>query len=254
MKFRLSMPLLGVLFLSIPGGAKAQQITIVAPGGARAAIEALIPGFESKTGYKVKATFGSGLGTKKQVAEGDDFDVKVIQPPFPAVLASGNVVVKSQTPLASVAVGVVVKKGAPKPDISTAASVKTMLLAAKSISYPDPAGGAAAGVSFDKTLAQLGIAQQVRPKIKRAQGGAGAMKLVAQGDVEVGLTFLSEMEEPGIEVLGPLPADISTPTRLVGFVSSHTKDPAAAGTLLKYLSSPAAAAVYRAKGMQPDHS
>ncbi|HWY61323.1 MAG TPA: substrate-binding domain-containing protein [Rhizomicrobium sp.] len=255
MKFLLSMPVLGLLLLAVSQSASAQeQITIVAPGGARAAIEALIPGFESKTGYTVKATFGSGLGTKKQAAEGDDFDVKVIQPPFPAVLASGNVVVKSQTPLASVAVGVVVKKGAPKPDISTAANVKAMLLAAKSVTYPDPAGGAAAGVSFDKTLAQLGIAEQVRSKIKRAQGGAGAMKLVAQGEVEIGLTFLSEMGEPGIDILGPLPADISTPTRLVGFVSSHTKDPAAAGALLKYLSSPAAAQVYRANGMHPDHS
>jgi molybdate transport system substrate-binding protein len=214
----------------------------------------LIPGFESKTGYKVKATFGSGLGTKKQVASGDDFDIKVIQPPFPDVLASGNVVVASQTPLASVAVGVVVKKGAPKPDISTAANVKKMLLAAKSISYPDPSGGAAAGVSFEATLAKLGIAQQVQSKVKRAQGGAGAMQLAAKGEVEIGLTFLSEMGEPGIEVLGPLPADISTPTRLVGFVSSHTKDPAGAGALLKFLSSPDAAPIYRANGMRPDHS
>ena len=254
MKFIPSLALLGVLLLAAAPGAMAQeQITLVAPGGARAAIEALIPGFEAKTGYKVKATFGSGLGTKKQVAQGDVFDIQVVQPPFPAVLASGNVVVKSQTPLASVAVGVVVKKGAAKPDISTAAAVKKMLLAATSVTYPDPSGGAAAGVSFDKTLAQLGIAKEVQSKIKRAQGGAGAMKLVADGQVEIGLTFLSEMQEPGIDVLGPLPAEISVPTRLVGFVSSHTKDAKAATALLKYLSSPEAAVVYRANGMKPDH-
>ena len=254
MKFIPCVALLGALLLAAAPGAMAQeQITLVAPGGARAAIEGLIPGFEAKTGYKVKATFGSGLGTKKQVAQGDVFDIQVVQPPFPAVLASGNVVVKSQTPLASVAVGVVVKKGAAKPDISTAAAVKKMLLAATSLTYPDPSGGAAAGVSFDKTLAQLGIAKEVQAKIKRAQGGAGAMKLVADGQVEIGLTFLSEMQEPGIDVLGPLPAEISVPTRLVGFVSSHTKDAKAATALLKYLSSPEAAAVYRANGMHPDH-
>jgi molybdate transport system substrate-binding protein len=248
MKYRLAL----ALVLGLGSTAQAQDaITLVAPGGARAAIEALIPGFESKTGLKVKASFGSGLGTKKQVAQGDDFDVKIVQPPFPEVLASGNVVVTSQTPLASVAVGVVVKKGAPKPDISTAENVKKLLLAARSVTYPDPSGGAAAGVSFEKTLVQLGIADAVKAKVKRAQGGAGAMKLVADGEVEVGLTFLSEMEEPGIEVLGPLPPDISTPTRLVGFISSHTKNPVAADTLLKYLASPAAAAVYRAKGMRP---
>jgi molybdate transport system substrate-binding protein len=254
MKFIPSLALLGVLLLAAAPGAMAQeQITLVAPGGARAAIEGLIPGFEAKTGIKVKATYGSGLGTKKQVAQGDVFDIQVVQPPFPAVLASGNVVVKSQTPLASVAVGVVVKKGAAKPDISTAAAVKKMLLAATSVTYPDPSGGAAAGVSFDKTLAQLGIAKEVQAKIKRAQGGAGAMKLVADGQVEIGLTFLSEMQEPGIDLLGPLPAEISVPTRLVGFVSSHTKDAKAATALLKYLSSPEAAKVYRANGMHPDH-
>ena len=238
--------------LLLTGAAQAQgTLTLVAPGGARAAVEALIPGFEKTSGYKVKATFGSGLGTKKQVAAGDDFDVKIIQPPFPEVLASGNVDVKSQTPLASVAVGVVVKSGAPRPDISSAASVKKMLLAAKSVTYPDPSGGAAAGVSFDKTLAQLGIADQIKSKIKRAQGGAGAMKLVADGDVEIGLTFMSEMEQKGIDILGPLPKDISTPTRLVGFVSSHSKDAKGAGALLKYLATPEAAKVYRAKLMVP---
>lgn len=253
MKYRLSLTL-SALLLAIPHAAAAEQvITLLAPGGARAAVEALIPGFEAKTGMKVKATFGSGLGTKKQVAQGDDFDVKIVQPPFPEVLASGNVVVKSQTPLASVAVGVVVKTGAPKPDISTAAGVKAMLLAARAISYPDPSGGAAAGVSFDKTLVQLGIAKEVQAKLKRAQGGAGAMKMVAQGEADIGLTFLSEMGEKGIEVLGPLPADISTPTRLVGFVSSHSKDQAAAGALLKYLSTSDAAKIYRANGMKPDH-
>src|SRR5580692_1014649 len=134
MKYLVAVPVFCALLLALPASAQ-QVITLVAPGGARAAIEALIPGFENKTGFQVKATFGSGLGTKAQAAKGDDFDVKVIQPPFPAVLASGNVVVKSQTPLASVAVGVVVKKGAPEPDISTAAGVKKMLLAASSITY-----------------------------------------------------------------------------------------------------------------------
>ncbi len=252
MQTRLVFGALCALLLAAP--AQAQQIvTLVAPGGARAAIEAMIPGFEKATGYKVSPTFGSGLGTKKQIAQGDVFDLLVVQPPFPEVLASGNVVLKSQTPLASVAVGVVVKDGAPKPDISTAAAVKKMLLAARSVSYPDPSGGAAAGVSFDKTLAQLGIVKQIEPRLKRAQGGAGAMKMVAEGQAEIGLTFLSEMGEKGIVVLGPLPKDISTPTRLVGFVSTHAKNAKAAEALLKYLSTPEAAKVYRANGMVPDH-
>lgn len=227
------------------------EVTLIAPGGIRAAVEQLIPGYESKTGNKVKATFGSGLGTKKQVANGDPFDVPIVQPPFPEVIASGNVIAASETPLASVSVGVAVKEGSPKPDISTPEAVKKMLLSAKSISYPNAAGGAAAGVSFEETLKKLGIFDEMQPKIKRAQGGAGAMQLAAKGEVEIGVTFLSEMDDPGIDIVGPLPKEISTPTVLVGFVSTHAKDPAAAKSLLEYLSSPAAASVYKSLKMQP---
>jgi len=231
--------------------ARGAEVTLIAPGGIRAAVEQLIPGFEQKTGNKVKATFGSGLGTKKQVANGEPFDVPIVQPPYPEVIASGNVVASSAKTLASVAVGVAVKKGSPKPNIETPDAVKKALLGAKSVSDPDAAGGAAAGVSFVETLKKLGITDQMEPRLKRAQGGAAAMAMVAKGETEIGLTFLSEMEEPGLDVVGPLPLEISTPTSLVGFVSSHAKDPAAARALLDYLSSPAAAAVYKAQKMQP---
>src|SRR5580658_8311291 len=143
------------------------EITLIAPGGIRDAVEQLIPGFEARTGHKVKATFGSGLGTKQQVARGEAFDVPIVQPPYPEVLASGNVVAGSATKLASVSVGIAVRKGAPKPDISTPEAVKRTLLAAKSIAYPDPAGGAAAAVSFDLALKNLGIDRQVESKLKR---------------------------------------------------------------------------------------
>jgi molybdate transport system substrate-binding protein len=240
------------LVLSTPYGARAQgEVTLIAPGGIRAAVEQLIPGFERKTGRKVKATFGSGLGTKQQVARGEAFDVPIVQPPYPEVLDSGHVVAGSATPLASVAVGVAIRQGAPRPDISTPDAVKRTLLAAKSISYPNSAAGAAAGVSFEQTLKKLGIADLMEAKLRRSQGGAGAMAMVARGEVEIGLTFLSEMNEPGIEVVGALPMEISTPTTLVGFVSAHAKDPAAAKALLDYLSSPEADAVYKAQRMRP---
>src|SRR6266571_4144003 len=83
----------------------AAEITLIAPGGIRAAVEQMIPAFEKKTGHKVKATFGSGLGTKAQVAKGTPFDVPIVQPPYQEVIASGNVVTKSETPLAHVAIG-----------------------------------------------------------------------------------------------------------------------------------------------------
>ncbi len=244
---------IAVILAGLCGLASAQnsEITLLAPGGVRAAAEQLIPGFERTAGRKVKATFGSGLGTKSQVARGEPFDVSIIQPPYPEVLASGNVLADSAVELASVAVGVAVRKGAPRPDISTPEAVKRMLLTAGSVAYPDPAGGAAAGVSFSETLKKLGIAEQIGPKLRLAAGGAGAMALLAKGEVEIGLTFLSEMDDPGIDVVGPLPPAISTPTMLTGFVSAHAEDPAVARALLKFFSSPEAAAVYRSLRMQP---
>src|SRR5438105_830471 len=231
--------------------ARADEVTLVAPGGIQAAVQQLIPGFEKASGHTVKATFGSGLGTKKQVADGVPFDVPIIQPPYSEVLDSGNVVSSSATPLASVAVGVAVRTGQRKPDVSTPDAVRKLLLSVKSFSYPDPSGGAAAGVSFTKTLAQLGIGEAVKSKIHLARGGAAAMEAVAKGEVELGLTFYSEiLTEPGVEAVGMLPESISPRTSLVAFVSAHAKNADAARALVRYLSSPAAAATYRKVGME----
>src|SRR5215467_6912674 len=232
--------------------AGAAEVTLIAPGGKRAAVQQMIPGFERATGYKVNATFGSGGGTKERVIKGEPFDVPIVQAPLEPVIVSGHVVAASETPLANVAVGIAVRTGAPKPDISTADAVKRLLLGSNAISYPNAASGAAAGVSFNETLQKLGIGDAMEPKIKIAQGGRGAMELLAKGEVDIGLTFISEIiTEPGVEVVGPLPRDISTPTALVGFVSVHSKEPDAAKALLRYLSSPEAAVVYKQRGMQP---
>jgi molybdate transport system substrate-binding protein len=249
-----------LILLSVSKVALAQtEVTLIAPGGIRAPIEQLIPGFEKKTGYKVNATFGSGGGTKKQVIQGDVFDVPIVQPPLPDVLASGNVVESTATPLASVAVGVAVKKGAPKPDISNTEAVKKMLLSAKSIVCPDASTGAAAGVSINEMLKKLGIDEQVEPHLKRMRGagpggaGGGNMvsAMVANGEAEIAMTFVSEMNDPGIDIVGVLPKEVSPWTPLVGFISTHSKNPAAAKALLQYLSSPEATAAYKAAGMQP---
>src|SRR5258708_36775566 len=105
MKHLLSSVMFVAFVLGNPCGARAQtEVTLIAPGGIRTSIEKLIPGFESKTGYKVKATFGSGAGTKKQVAQGDAFDVPVVQRPLQGVLASGNVGAGPEAPLPRVAV------------------------------------------------------------------------------------------------------------------------------------------------------
>jgi len=257
---RIFLPFAAVAILvSISVAAFAQtEVTLIAPGGIRAPIEKLIPGFEKKTGYKVNPTFGSGGGTKKRVIGGDVFDVPIVQPPLAEVTATGNVVENTATPLASVAVGVAVKKGAPKPDISSTEGVKKMLLSAKSIVCPDATTGAAAGVSINDMLKKLGIDEQVEPKLKRVRGtgpggaGGGTMVsgMVANGEAEIGMTFVSEMNDPGIDIVGVLPKEVSPWTPLVGYISTHSKNPKAAKALLKYLASPEALATYKAAGMQ----
>ena len=248
----LSLVVVALVLGNSYSGHAQSEITLIAPGAIGAAVNQLTLSFEQKTGLKVKGTFGPGLKTMQQVIQGEPFDVSIVTPPYPELLASGNVVASSATPLVSVAIGVAVRKGAPKPDISTPQAVKQMLLAAKSISYPD-AAQTIAGVRVEEALKKLGITEQMEPKIKRGRGGSGAMAFVAKGEADIGLAVLSEMTDPGVDVIGTLPREISTPPSFVGFVSAHAKDPAAAKALLDYLSSPDAAAAYKAHGMQPAH-
>jgi molybdate transport system substrate-binding protein len=235
-----------------PSSVLAQEIiTLIAPGGIRASADQIIPGYESRTGRKVKGTFGSGVVAREQAARGDTYDVAIVQPPYPQVLTSGNVVASSETPLANVAVGVAVRQGAPKPDISTPEAVKRMLLAAKFVAYSTPGGASAVGPTVEDMLKKLGIADQVRSLIKLTAGSGPSMELVAKGEAEIGMAFMSEMNVPGVDVIGALPKEIAPPTAYVGFVSTHAKDPAAAKELLEYLSSPEAAPAYKAQHMEP---
>ena len=252
MKYLVLFAVVAVILFS-PNVIRAQEVTLVAPGGMRCPMDKMAPDFEKAIGHPVKATIGSGGATHKQVVAGEPFDVPVVQPPYQDVIASGNVVASMETPLASVPMMVVVKKGNPRPDISTPDAVKKALLAANFISYPDGNNGAggAAGVSFDATQKQLGIYDEMKPKIKRIQG-VSLMKLVTNGDIDMAITFASEIgNDPGVDVVGQLPTSISTPTILVGFVSAHAASPDGAKALLKYLSGPQAAAAFKACGMTP---
>ena len=172
------------------------EIAFLTPQPLKASLDKLIPGFETKTGYKVKMTVGSGLGTKQQVARGEAFDVPIILPPFQEALASGNVVASSATTLASLIMAVGVRKGAPKPDISTPDAVKRMLLAAKSVSYVDPAIGSA-GLPVVEMLKKLGMTEQLQPKIKIGMTGGVVQNLVAKGEAEICLLYLSDIRNPG---------------------------------------------------------
>ena len=137
---------------------------------------------------------------------------------------AGKVAAGSKTMLASVGVGVVVKEGAPKPDISTVEAFKRALLAAKSVAYIDPASGGSSGIYFDKLLEKMGIADQIRPKAKLKKGGHVA-DLIASGEAELGVHQISEIVPvKGVTLVGPLPKEIQNLTVYAGGLGVAPKD------------------------------
>ncbi len=233
------------LTFGFSSSARAQsEITLLSPNPIQASMDKLVAGFEAKTGIHVKVTYGSGLSTRKQVASGQALDVSVLFAPFPEALATGNIVPTSATVIARLRLGIAVKKGAPRPDISTPEAVKRMLLNAKSIAAVDPAQGSAGAVTV-ATLDKLGITDQVKPKVTWVRGAGQVQDAVAKGDAEIALgPYLSEMDNPGIDIVGALSPQASPPVDITGFISTTAKDPKAAKQLLDYLASPEAAPIY----------
>lgn len=226
------------------------EITLVSPGSIQPSMEQLIASFEAKTGHKVRATFASGGVTRQQVIKGEAFDAIVLQPPYPEVMASGNVAENTAKPLATVALGMAGRKGAPKPDISTPEKVKAVLLAAKGVAYPDEPGGAS-GIAFVKMLHTLGIYDQIQPKLKHGHNGSATMDFVLSGEADYGVTFMSGLNREGLEAIGPMPKELVPPTAYVGFLGTRAKEPTVCKALLDYLASPEAAAAWTSRGFVP---
>jgi molybdate transport system substrate-binding protein len=250
----LSSIVMAALALTLSSSACAQsEITLLSPDPIKATIEKLVEGFEAKTGTQVKITYGTGVSTRKTVASGQALDVSLLFAPFPEALKTGNIVPSSATVVARLRLALAVQKGAAKPDISTPETVKRALLNAKSIISVDPTQGSVGGIAL-LTLTNLGIAEQVKPKIKWVQNGGLVQDSVAKGETEIALgPYLSDMRNPGLDVVGALPPGASTPVDVTGFLSTTVKDPKAAKALLDYLSSHEAAPVYEAAKIFPVH-
>jgi molybdate transport system substrate-binding protein len=243
----LSLVALVALMLGISDAARAQsEITLLSPNPIKETIDKLVSDFQAKTGTKVAITYGTGVGTRKTVASGGALDVTLLFAPFDDALKTGNVVPGSATVVARLRLAIAVKKGAPKPDISTVAAVKATLLNAKSIISVDPAQGSVGGASL-LALDKMGITNQVQPKVKWVRGGGEVQTSVARGETEIALgPYLSDMRNPGLDIVGALPPEAATPVDITGFLSTTAKDPNAAKALLAYLRSDEAASVWRA--------
>jgi molybdate transport system substrate-binding protein len=232
--------------------AAAAEIKVLTAGAFKLVVLALVPDFEKQTGDKVTVDNDTAGVLKKRIAGGEAFDVAVITPAVVDELtAMGKIAAGSRVNLASVGVGVMVKAGAPKLDVSTIEAFKRALLAAKSVAYIDPVSGGSSGIYIDSMLVRLGIADQVRPKAKLKKGGHVA-DLIVSGEAELGLHQISEIVPvKGVELVGPLPKEIQNTTIYAAGLSAAAQNKDAAAALIKAFSGPAAAAVLKSKGMEP---
>src|SRR5450830_380878 len=232
--------------------ATATEIKVLTAGAFKQVVLALVPDFEKQTGNKVIVDNDTAGGLKKHIEGGEVFHVAMITPGvIDELSAKGKIAAGSRVNLASVGVGVVVKEGAPKPDVSTVEAFKKALLAAKSVAYIDPASGGSSGIYIDKLLDRLGIADQIRPKAKLKKGGHVA-DLIVSGEAELGLHQISEIVAvKGAVLVGPLPKEIQNTTTYAAGLSASATDKVAAAALIKALAGPAAAVVLKSKGMEP---
>ena len=230
----------------------AAEVKVLTAGAFKQVVLALVPDFEKQTGNKVLVDNDTAGGLKKRIESGEAFDVAVITPAVVDDLAgAGKIAPGSRVNLATVGVGVVVKEGAPKPDVTTVEAFKRALLAAKSVAYIDPASGGSSGVYIEKLLERLGIADQIRPKAKLKNGGHVA-DLIVSGEAELGLHQISEIVPvKGAALVGPLPKEIQNTTTYAAGLSASTQNKDAAQALIKMFSGPAAAAMLKSKGMEP---
>ena len=230
----------------------AADVKVLTAGAFKQVVLALVPDFEKQTGNKVIVDNDTAGGLQKRIESGEAFDVAIITPTIvDGLAASGKIVPNSRVNLATVSIGVVVKEGAPKPDIGTVEAFKNALLAAKSVAYIDPASGGSSGIYVDKLLERLGIADQVRPKAKLKKGGYVA-DLIVSGEAELGVHQISEIVPvKGAVLVGPLPKEIQNTTTYAAGLSAAAQNKDAAQALIKTFSGPAAASVFKAKGMEP---
>jgi molybdate transport system substrate-binding protein len=238
--------------------AQAAELKVISGGAFKQVLTALAAEYQQESGNKLDIAYQTVGQHMALIRDGKEaFDVAVLTPEaIDALIKDGKVVAGSRADLAKTGVGVVVKKGAPLPDIGTVAAFKQALLAAKSVAYIDPKAGGSSGIYVERLLERLGIADQIKAKAVLVQGGAVADH-VADGEAEIGVHQISEiLPVEGATLVGPLPAEIQNFTVYSAGVSTaaHDADADAARALVQFLSGPHALPIIKAKGMEPPAS
>ena len=237
---------LGAVFMI--QSAQAADINVFLTGAARRAYDTLAPQFEKATGHKLVTQSALPPDLIKKMDAGEPFDVIILSYDVEPLIKQGKLAAGSRTVFGQIGVGVAVQKGAPKPDFSTVDAFKRSLLNAKFIAT---SGEGSSGRYVAALLDRLGIADQIKPKIKSGGAGTSAL-LVSRGEVDFVVSGLPPLlGTPNIEWLGYLPAEINNWLAFTGGLSANAQQPEAGRALLQFLTTPAAIAVWKENGLEP---
>jgi molybdate transport system substrate-binding protein len=239
----------GALMLAGVAGTEAAEIKVLSAGAVRSVVTELAQAFEKETGHTVSLAFGTVGVTRKRLAT-EPADVVIMSDvAIEESSKDGSLVAGSRADIARTGMGVGVRDGAPRPDISTSEAFKQALLAAKSLTYVDPAQGATSGIHFAGVLQKFGIADAVKPKTTLVPGGYPA-ELVAKGEVEMVVHQISEIVPvKGVTLVGPLPKDVQKVTIYSAGIATKAAAPDAARAFVAFLASPAVKPKLAAAGL-----
>ena len=223
-------------------------LRLLSSNGVRPAIEAIQPQMEMALGLRLSAEFSTATALKRKIDAGEPFDVAILTPALiDDLITQGKAVAGSRADLARVGVGVGAREGAPRSDVSTPEALKRTLLDAKVVAYTAEGQSRA---TVDKGLAQLGIAEVVAAKSMLTGPGEGP-GAVAAGKADLVMTLISEILIPGVQLLGPFPAEMQNYIVFTAARSPNARSAEAASALLRYLAGPEAAEAMKAHALEP---
>jgi molybdate transport system substrate-binding protein len=246
---RLSASALVVLLLLPAAGSEAAEIKLLSGNGARAAVRELVAQFERASGHRVAIRFEVNAALKRKIEAGEAFDAVVLNPPvLDDLIRQGRIEAGTRADIGRAGLGVGVRAGAPRPDVGSVAAFRKALLDTGAVAYPDEG---ASGIYFVGLLDRLGIATEMRPKL-RPMAAEDTVEVVARGEADLVVVVASRLSGvPGVELVGPIPAELQTSIGFAAGVGSAAREPEAARALVRFLSAPAAAPVLRAMGVEP---
>jgi molybdate transport system substrate-binding protein len=228
----------------------AAEIKVLSATAMKEVLAALASQIEHATGCRLAVSCTTSGGVAKRIMGGQSADLVILAATEMAELISQSKILGGSTiEIARSNIGVGVRKGAPKPDISSADAFGRALIAAKTVAYTDPAAGGASGTYLAGLLERMGITDKIETKL--AAGGPDGLvgTIVARGDAEIGLHQIPELIAAGVDVVGPLPPEIQKPTVYAAGIPTNAQHAGASKSVIAFLSTPPVTAAVKAQGM-----